>query len=153
MTVPVKVITVTGSSPHSLVNTATVTTSSFDADTSNNSDRATVEVESYRLYGNVYRDFNDNGDYDRDTETGIPSVTLTLTGTYADGTPISTTIRVNSNNSGYYEFLRLPRGTYTITRGVPPNSDNYRKDGAATAGSHFPGASGATPGRWSPTSS
>lgn len=140
VTVPVKVITVTGSSPHSLVNTATVTTSSFDAVTSNNSDTATVEVESYRLYGNVYRDFNDNGDYDRATETGIPSVALTLTGTYADGTPIATTIRVNSNSSGYYEFPRLPRGTYTITRGAPPNSDNYLKDGAATAGSHFAGA-------------
>ncbi|HMM10377.1 MAG TPA: SdrD B-like domain-containing protein, partial [Paracoccus solventivorans] len=146
VTVPVKVITVTGNSPHSLVNTATVTTSSFDAVTSNNSDTATVEVESYSLYGNVYRDFNDNGDYDRATETGIPSVALTLTGTYADGTPISTTIRVNSNNSGYYEFLRLPRGTYTITRGAPPRPDNYLKDGAATAGSHFPGASGADNG-------
>lgn len=146
VTVPVKVIAVTGSSPHSLVNTATVTTSSFDADPSNNSDRATVEVESYRLYGNVYRDFNDNGDYDRATETGIPSVALTLTGTYADGTPIATPIRVNSNSSGYYEFPRLPRGTYTITRGAPPRPDNYLKDGAATAGIHFPGASGATPG-------
>ena len=146
LTVPVKAIAVTGSSPHTLVNTATVATSSIDVNDSNNRDTAPAEIESYRLYGNVYRDFNGNDEYDRATETGIASVPLTLTGAYFDGTPISTTIQVNSNGSGQYEFPHLPRGTYTITRGTPPNADNYLSDGAATAGSHFPGATGAGDG-------
>ncbi|HHY02772.1 MAG TPA: carboxypeptidase regulatory-like domain-containing protein, partial [Paracoccus sp.] len=69
---------------------------------------------------------------------------LNLTGTAADGTEIS--IPVITDSSGYYVIPRLPLGTYTITRGAPPNSGNYLEDGAATAGSHFPGASGASDG-------
>lgn len=152
LTVPVEVVSVSGASPHSLTNTASVTTSSFDMVAGNNSDDATISVLSFQLEGNVYRDFNDDGDYDRvslgGNETGIPTVDLYLTGTYHDGTviPPGTPFAVTTDSSGHYVFPNLPRGTYTITRGDPPNPGNYLADGAATAGSHFPGASGAGDG-------
>ncbi len=114
ITVPVRVISVI-SAPQDFTNTATVTTSSFDIDTSNNSDSGTVIVNSSSLAGQVFRDFNDDGILDAE-DTGIGGVTMTLTGTALDGTPISRTVTTNAD--GTYVFRFLPQGTYEITRGV-----------------------------------
>ncbi len=51
------------------------------------------------------------------TEPRIPGVTIQLTGTATDGTPISATQVTDAN--GAYLFSGLPAGTYTVTQVQP----------------------------------
>ncbi len=60
---------------------------------------------------------------------GIPGVTITLTGTDAAGTPVSTTATTDAG--GNYAFTGLLAGTYTVDEAQPAGYD----DGADTAGS------------------
>ncbi len=127
--VPVKLTRVT-SYPQDFTNRTSVTTSSLDVNESNNSDTATVTVNSSSLSGNVFRDFNNNGAVDAE-DTGIGGVTMTLTGTSADGEPFTETVTTDS--SGDFIFPYVPEGTYTITRGDP--GEPHLEDGQASAGS------------------
>ncbi len=80
--------------------------------------------------GAVYIDTNNNGTQDPG-EPAIPGVTVTLTGTATDGTPITRTVVTDS--SGAYEFAGLKPGTYTITETQPPAYGDG-KDTPGTAG-------------------
>lgn len=129
ITVPVKVIAVTGN-PQTFNNTASVTTTSLDINTGNNSNSGSVVVNSSSLAGRVFRDFDADGTTDAG-DTGISGVTVTLSGTAHDGAAI--TRSVTTDASGNYRFDFLPAGTYTITEGAV--SEAHLVDGIDTAGS------------------
>ncbi|MCX7301377.1 MAG: hypothetical protein NTX73_13585, partial [Rhodobacterales bacterium] len=114
VTVPVRVDTIT-TSPQTLTNTASVTTSSLDVNTSNNSNSGAVEVSASTLAGQVFRDFNDNGVFDAN-DTGIGSIQMTLTGTDLNGKTVNKSVNTASNGS--YTFTLLAQGLYTVTQGT-----------------------------------
>ncbi|MBK8055291.1 MAG: carboxypeptidase regulatory-like domain-containing protein [Saprospiraceae bacterium] len=68
----------------------------------------------------VWEDKNGNGIQDAG-EPGIAGVTVTLTGTKGDGTPI-TPITVTTGTNGSYQFTNLAPGTYTVTFTKPANT-------------------------------
>ncbi|WP_460275655.1 DUF7507 domain-containing protein [Celeribacter sp. ULVN23_4] len=138
ITVPVKITSVT-SDPQSFTNTAEITTTSLDVDPNNNENSGPVDVVSSALSGTVFRDFDDNGDFDTD-DTGVAGVTVTVTGTAFDGTPVSVSATTDAN--GDYTIANLPRGTYTVTRGSV--SETYLEDSQAMSGSEGGSPSGAT---------
>jgi uncharacterized protein (DUF2141 family) len=82
------------------------------------------ELKSTSIAGHVYYDANNNGKFDS-TETGIASVTLTLTG---PGGPVTAT----TDSSGAYSFNHLTPGTYTVAETQPANYLN----GTDTAGTN-----------------
>ncbi len=129
ITVPVRVVSVTAAG-QVFTNTASVSTSSFDEVPANNSNSGPVTVNSSSIAGTVFRDFADDGALTAG-DTGISGVTMTLTGTAFDGTPITRT--VTTGPGGTYSFSLLPAGTYTITQGSI--SEAYLTDGQTAAGS------------------
>lgn len=133
VTVPVRVTSIS-SSPQTLTNTASVTTSSLDVNTSNNSNSGSVDVTASSVAGRVFRDFNDNGTFDAN-DTGIGSVTMTLTGTDVNGTAVSRTTTTLADGS--YAFTLLNQGNYSVTQGT--TSEPY-----LTAKPAIPGTSGGT---------
>lgn len=79
--------------------------------------------------GTVFLDYNNDG-IQNNSDYGIGSVTLNLTGTDANGTAVTATTQTSSN--GTYSFSGLPEGTYTINQASQPaNTTN----GTTTAGS------------------
>jgi uncharacterized repeat protein (TIGR01451 family) len=129
VTVPVRVTNVT-SIPQSYRNTATIATSSLDVQPSNDSNFGDVSINSSSISGAVYLDFNNGGTRDP-LDSGLGGVVMTLTGTAFDGTPINATATTDPT-TGAYTFGFLPRGNYTISRGVP--GIPYVNDGTDTAG-------------------
>jgi len=77
--------------------------------------------------GFVYLDANDNGIKDGG-ETGIAGVTITLTGTDANGAAVNRTTTTAADGS--YSFIGLTSGTYTLTETQPI----IYQDGRETAG-------------------
>ncbi|GAB1541490.1 hypothetical protein NUACC21_41610 [Scytonema sp. NUACC21] len=70
----------------------------------------------------VFNDTNGNNVQDPG-ETGIPNLTLTLTGAGPDGqlgTPDDTTQTTTTNNTGNYSFTSLPPGSYRVAVTNPP---------------------------------
>jgi uncharacterized repeat protein (TIGR01451 family) len=102
-----------------LVNVATITTS--DEQVSLADDRAPAVLDCITpdfvsLGGYVYHDRN--GDCLREPgESGIPGVTITLTGIVPCGSPV-TLVTVTDGN-GQYSFTGLPPGAYTVTETQP----------------------------------
>ena len=129
VTVPVRVVTAT-SAGQSFTNTSSIATSSFDEVTANNANSGPVTINSSSIGGTVFRDFADDGALTAG-DSGIAGVTMTLTGTAFDGTPITRT--VTTGPGGTYSFDLLPAGTYTITQGSI--SEAYLTDGQTAAGS------------------
>ena len=129
ITVPVQLVAVT-SMPQTFVNTASVSTTSFDAVPGNNSNSGSVVANSSSLAGRVFRDFNNDG-LVTVGDTGISGITMTLTGTSFDGTAISRTIVTDVN--GNYTFAGLPRGTYRVSQGAV--AEAHLVDGIDSAGS------------------
>ncbi len=129
ITVPVRVVSVS-SLGQTLTNTATISTSSRDVVPANNSNSGSVLVNSSSLAGVVFRDFADDGAITAG-DTFVGGVTLTLTGTAFDGTPITRTTTTLADGS--YIFALLPEGTYTVTRGAV--AEPRLIDGDPTAGS------------------
>ncbi len=80
------------------------------------------------IAGTVYYDANDNGTFDNGDQ-GLSGVTLTLSGTDANGNPVSQTTTTDGN--GNYSFGTLKQGNYTITE-TPPSG---YLDGTITPGS------------------
>jgi hypothetical protein len=70
------------------------------------------------LSGTVYLDNNTDGKYDAGDGT-LSGVTITLTGTNDLGQSVS--LSTVSNAQGFYSFLALRPGTYTLTENPPPN--------------------------------
>lgn len=94
---------------------------------------ATVEVEVLdflpsSLSGTVYIDANDNGQFDSG-ELPLPGVRITLTGTDAQGNPVS--MSVKTDHQGRYEFRNLAPGNYVVQEEQPP----FFIDGRDTVGS------------------
>lgn len=113
ITVPVRHLVVPAGG--TVTNTATVTTTSLDVTPGNNTRDGTVTVTGASLAGFVFRDFNDNGDRDP-VDTGIGSITVTITGTAFDGSAVSRT--TNTAADGTFSVTGLPEGTYAIQRGT-----------------------------------
>ncbi len=80
--------------------------------------------------GKVYFDSNNNGAFDSG-EPGISAVTVTLTGTDANGSAVNRT--TTSAADGTYSFANVISGTYTITETQPAAYIN-RATTAGTAG-------------------
>ncbi|WP_395684996.1 SdrD B-like domain-containing protein, partial [Aestuariivirga sp.] len=115
ITMPVKIIAVSAL-PQSFTNTATVSTTSLENNTSNNSNSGQVTVEqAASLAGTVFRDFNDNGLQDAPGDTPISGVVMTLQGNTIDGA--SVTRQVTTLTDGSYLFTLLPAGVYSVNRG------------------------------------
>lgn len=138
ITVPVRVTGQPSSNPSTLSNTATISTTSLETQPSNNAATGNVTVTTSSIAGFVYADLNNNGGKDAG-ETGVAGVTLTLTGTAIDGTPV--TKSVTSGADGSYLLAYLPQGNYTVTETTQPAG--YR-DGTDTAGTA--GGTAANPG-------
>ena len=130
---PVQMVVVPGGA---VTNTASVTTSSRDINSGNNSNTGTInsgDVLSSTISGRVFRDFNHNGSIDP-SDIGLLGVAVTLSGTTFDGLPINLNTATNAN--GDYSFTDLPASDatgYTVVEGVI--SDPDLNDGLETAGS------------------
>jgi cyclophilin family peptidyl-prolyl cis-trans isomerase/uncharacterized surface anchored protein len=83
------------------------------------------------IAGSVFADADDDGV--RDTgETGIPGVTITLTGTDDQSQPVSMT--ATTGTDGSYSFTGLRAGTYAIAETQPATGFTDGDETAGTAG-------------------
>ena len=130
ITMPVMIVGVSAL-PQTFTNTASVSTSSLESNTSNNSNSGQVSVEqAASLAGKVFRDFNDNGIQDLPGDTPISGVVMTLSGETLDGTLV--TLTATTEADGSYLFPIIPAGVYTVTRGDV--SEAGLENGKVTAG-------------------
>ena len=83
------------------------------------------------LSGNVFEDLNNDGQPDAG-EAGIPGTTITLTGTDDLGNPVSLTTTTDA--TGYYEFVNLLSGTYTVTETQPAGYEDGFDDAGSAGG-------------------
>jgi len=65
-----------------------------------------------KLSGYVYHDRNDNNLFEQDDEEGIAGVAVTLNGVSNKGQALARTALTDA--AGFYEFDRLPPGTYQV---------------------------------------
>lgn len=79
------------------------------------------------ISGSVYVDENNDGVFDA-TETGIPGVSLALTGTDDLGQPVSQV--ATTDTTGFYQFVALRPGSYVVRETQPADFD----DGQDTIG-------------------
>ena len=93
---------------------------------------STIDAGFYQLstIGNFVFDDKDNDGVQDAGELGIAGVTVTLTGTAGDGSPVSLTTVTDSN--GNYQFTNVKPGTYTLNFGKPtgfnPSPQNVGTD-------------------------
>ncbi len=97
------------------------------------------EVPPSGLSGTVWCDDNNNGTIDGGENTLIGGVTITLSGTDADG-PVNATKITDGN--GYYLFANLSPGTYTLTQ-TQLTSHACKLPGKASPGTGATTAAGA----------
>jgi len=67
------------------------------------------------LSGNVYHDRDNDGNFDRPGEEGIPGVVLKL----LDGNGVDTGLRATTDSQGHYQFTNLRAGTYIVVEVHP----------------------------------
>lgn len=102
-----------------VTNTASVTTSSLDIDSNNDSNTGDVTVLKSAISGSVFRDLNDDG-VQGGGESGISDVAISLTGYDIYGNTVNLTVQTNRH--GNYLFDNLPPSNtegYTITETQP----------------------------------
>lgn len=128
ITIPVEVVSIAADGT-TLTNTATIATSSFDIDPSNDSNSGPITIGSSSIAGTVFRDFQDDTAITAG-DTFVNGILITLTGTSFDGKPISLT--TTTDPSGNFIFPTIPQGTYTLTRG--PVAEPWLTDGTNTPG-------------------
>jgi len=130
ISIPVRVTSVV-QEPQTVTNTATVETSSIERGDAEDNNEASgdVIVASSTISGNVFRDFLDNTSKET-TDTDVLGVPMTLTG-IVDGVAISPVV-VLTDADGNFTFPSLAEGTYSVSRGTPPES--FLVDGTNTRG-------------------
>ncbi len=89
-----------------------------------------AELLPSSIGGTVFCDCNNDG-IQQPSETGIPGVTITLTGVDTTGTPVH--LVTTTNSQGSYDFRFLNPGTYIITESAPSGYFEG-KNTAGTAG-------------------
>ena len=89
-----------------------------------------AELLPASIGGTVFCDCNNDG-IQQPSETGIPGVTITLTGVDTTGTPVH--LVTTTNSQGSYDFSLLNPGTYIITESAPSGYFEG-KNTAGTAG-------------------
>lgn len=129
ITVPVEAISATAH-PAVIANTASIKTSSFDSNATNNSATGPVTVNSSSIAGTAFRDFNSDA-AQNGIDSGIAGVSITLSGTDVDGNAVTRTVTTAADGSYTIDFL--PAGTYSVTRGAV--SESFLSGGASAAGS------------------
>ncbi len=114
-TINVTVDNVAGST---VINTASVTTTSNDLVLGNNTASVSTNIDpmTASIAGSVYVDADNDGIRD-DGEVGIEGVQITLLGTDALGNPVNLTIDTDAN--GDYLFANLAAGTYSVEETQP----------------------------------
>lgn len=128
-------------SPMDATDTATITPGldssgdplSEDADNTNNSQSAVVQIKPSSIAGTVYADNNDNNVFNGGE--GIPGVTLSLTGTDIYGNAVSATAITNA--SGAFIFDVLPPSDaagYTIVETQPANFYDLNETAGSAGG-------------------
>ncbi|WP_196053628.1 DUF7507 domain-containing protein [Paracoccus lichenicola] len=128
ITAPSRVTSVT-TTGQIFTNTASVTTQSLDVVPANNTNSGSVTVNASSLAGRIFRDFNADALPDP-TDQGLSGVTVTLTGTAFDGTPVNRT--ATTTGAGAYSFTALPEGTYRISHAAI--AEARLTNGTTTAG-------------------
>lgn len=130
ITVPVQLVSLSGgSSTQTFTNQATVSTSSLDSVSGNNTKTGAVTVDSSTLSGRVFGDVDNDGVFNG-SDVGLAGVTVTLTGTSFDGVSITRTATTDA--SGNYTFTGVPQGTYQVQEGTV--TATHYVDGIDTAG-------------------
>lgn len=140
VTAPSRVVSV-ASTGQVFTNTASITTSSFEANTANNSNSGIVTVNASSLSGRLFRDFDDDAAMDGG-DSGIGGVSVTLGGTAFDGVQVARTVQTAAD--GGFAFAGLPAGTYDLSHAAI--GEAHLQDGTTTAGSAGGGAAPATIG-------
>ncbi|MFA7432564.1 MAG: SdrD B-like domain-containing protein [Gemmobacter sp.] len=125
VSIPVKVVSVDADN-EVVSNTASVTTESFPDDPGTMTSTDTVTVQTATLSGGIFRDFDRNDAWDAE-DTGVAGVTVQLTGTAEDGTPI--TMTTTTDGTGNYSFPLLPEGAYQVSYASP--SEDFLTPAAA----------------------
>ena len=98
------------------------------------------ELVTSSISGKVFSDTNNNG-VENGSELGIPSVTITLTGTDYLGGAVSES--ATTNGSGAYSFTALLPGSYTVTQASQPsNTTNGLITGTVLTMTNTTGVSG-----------
>ena len=123
------IVSIDAGAPSSVVNSVTVSSSTGDSNSANDTAIATTTVDpkNSSISGSVYIDANNNG-IKEPSEGPIAGVQLTLEGTDLVGV-ISTQVVITDAN-GDYSFTGLAQGTYAVTEAQP---EPYR-DGMVTVG-------------------
>jgi hypothetical protein len=123
------IVSIDAGAPSSVVNSVTVSSSTGDSNSANDTAIATTTVDpkNSSISGSVYIDANNNG-IKEPSEGPIAGVQLTLEGTELVGV-ISTQVVITDAN-GDYSFTGLAQGTYAVTEAQP---EPYR-DGMVTVG-------------------
>lgn len=129
--------TVDAGTTGTLSNTAAVTVTETDSNTTNNTATQTTDIATAgSISGRSYVDVNRNGVFDAG-DTGLPGVAIALTGTDVGGNAVSLNTTTDAN--GEYTFSNVMPGTYTLTQTQPAGV----QEGQANVGT---GATGATAG-------
>lgn len=139
-------------SPMDATDTATITPGldgsgdplSEDADNTNNSQSAVVQIKPASIAGTVYADNNDNNVFNGGE--GIAGVTLSLTGTDIYGNAVSATAITNA--SGAFIFDVLPPSDaagYTIVETQPANFYDLNETAGSAGGTVNNAVRGNTP--------
>ncbi len=90
------------------------------------------EILPAKLSGYVYQDAGNDGV--RNSEPAIAGVTVTLTGTNDLGAAV--TVTTTTNALGFYEFVGLRPGTYTVTETQPAGYLDGKDTAGSTGGSN-----------------
>jgi protocatechuate 3,4-dioxygenase beta subunit len=93
------------------------------------------------ISGFVFEDCNADGVFQPASEEGLPNVIVVLTGVDSTGAQVS--IRTATDSSGFYQFVNLRAGTYTLTEQQPAD----HLDGQDSAGTPFGGIASKTIGQ------
>ncbi|MEO1618291.1 MAG: SdrD B-like domain-containing protein [Planctomycetota bacterium] len=108
------IATVNDNASGTLTNNVSVTTTTNESDATNNAASAISTVDPFQssISGFAYLDPDNDGDFSAD-EVGLAGFLITLTGTDSDGNAIEPR-SVVTDESGFYQFLQLPAGTYRV---------------------------------------